>query len=67
LENINPERIAAFFSYVSQFEESRFSDYSVVLVKTALEAFKQANRSKEFLNHPEFDAWLERNSDIILF
>ncbi len=66
LENPVDARINGFFNYTAQFEDSRFSDYAVVLVKETYDAFRQANRISEFTRHPAFDQWLERNTSVIL-
>ena len=63
LSKVADDRINGFFNYVAQFEESRFSDYGVVLVKETFDAFTQMDRQKEFTKHPAFDAWLGRNAD----
>lgn len=65
-ENISEERISAFFRYVAQFENSRFTDYSVVLVKETYNAFRQINRISDLTKHPEFDAWLDRNKSVMI-
>ena len=66
LADANEKRILRFFNYVAQFEHTKFSDYSVVLVKEAFDAFRQVNRISEFTKHSEFDLWLDRNSSVIL-
>ncbi len=65
LENITPERISAFFHYVSQFENTKFSDHAIVLVRETLDAFTQIGKSVELAEHPEFDSWLSRNASIL--
>jgi hypothetical protein len=65
LNNIQPERISSFFAYVNQYEDTKFSDHAVVLVKEAFHAFKQADKFSNLLKHPEFDSWLSRNAAIM--
>ena len=66
LTNTDEKRVNGFFNYVAQFEQTKFSDYSVVLVKEAFDAFRQVNRIGDITKHSEFDLWLDRNSSVIL-
>lgn len=66
MEKITDQRITAFFNYVAQYEDSRFSDHAVVLVKETYEAFTQIGKAELLAEHPEFDAWLSRNASIMI-
>ncbi|MDH5645780.1 MAG: MoxR family ATPase, partial [Candidatus Heimdallarchaeota archaeon] len=62
LGKISSERITSFFAYVSQFENTQYSDYAVVVVKEALNAFIQRGIGDDIMKHKEFDKFLERNA-----
>jgi MoxR-like ATPase len=65
MENITPDRISSFFAYVNQYENTKFSDHAIVLIKETIDAFQQVNKSPLLVEHPEFDSWLSRNASFL--
>jgi MoxR-like ATPase len=65
LENINDDRIKNYFAYVNQYDNTVFSDHATVLVKELIDAFVEMGDVEKLMDHPEVDAWLERNIGVI--
>jgi len=65
IDNVNDERVGNFYQFAAQHENTPYADFSLVLVKELISAFKELRMLDKITNHPEYTKWLTRHTDMM--